>query len=100
MRFRAGYDESTDWEKIGTFGAGLVIGLALGAGAALLFAPRTGEETREILGERARRLGNDMSDRWDDLRGGVRKAARRGRRKVRRGLTRGRWAVEDVADRY
>jgi hypothetical protein len=96
----AGHDVSRDWPRIGAFGAGLALGLALGAGAALLFAPRTGEETRELLGTRARELGDGMADRWDDLRHELRRAARRGRRKMRRGVTRGRWALEDVRDRY
>lgn len=39
---------------IGTF----VIGLAIGAGLALLFAPRTGEETRRDLQRRARKVGD------------------------------------------
>ena len=39
---------------VGTF----VIGLAIGAGLALLFAPRTGEETRRDLQRRARRMGD------------------------------------------
>ncbi|HEX7941255.1 MAG TPA: YtxH domain-containing protein, partial [Gemmatimonadaceae bacterium] len=62
------YDESTDWGKIGSFGAGLAIGLLFGAGAALLMAPQSGEETRDLLERRARRLGHRAADRWDDLR--------------------------------
>lgn len=99
MRRHDSYEESTDWRQLGAFAAGIALGLALGAGAALLFAPRTGEETRELLGERARRLGGQMTDRWDDLRHDAERAVRRSRRKLRRGLTRSRWAVEDVADR-
>lgn len=43
---------------IGTF----VIGLAIGAGLALLFAPRTGEETRRDLQRRARKMGDQAQD--------------------------------------
>lgn len=43
---------------IGTFVAGLVIG----AGIALLFAPKTGEETRADLKRRARRVGDQAQD--------------------------------------
>ena len=43
---------------IGTF----VMGLAIGAGLALLFAPRTGEETRRDLQRRARKMGDQAQD--------------------------------------
>ena len=39
-------------------GAGnLLLGVLIGAGVALLFAPRTGEETRSDISRRARRAG-------------------------------------------
>ncbi|HVF39406.1 MAG TPA: YtxH domain-containing protein [Gemmatimonadaceae bacterium] len=37
-------------------------GLAVGAGIALLFAPRTGAETRRDLQQRARRVGDQAQD--------------------------------------
>ena len=39
-----------------------VMGIAIGAGLALLFAPRTGEETRRELQRRARRVGDQAQD--------------------------------------
>lgn len=39
-----------------------VVGLAIGAGLALLFAPRTGEETRRDLQRRARKMGDQAQD--------------------------------------
>jgi len=39
-----------------------VAGLAIGAGLALLFAPRTGEETRRDLQRRAKRVGSQAQD--------------------------------------
>ena len=39
-----------------------VAGIAIGAGLALLFAPRTGEETRRDLQRRARRVGDQAQD--------------------------------------
>jgi gas vesicle protein len=50
------------------------VGAAVGAAVALLFAPATGEETREYLGERARE-GRDRAS----------EAARQGRDMVNRG---------------
>lgn len=43
---------------IGSF----LLGLAVGAGVALLFAPRTGEETRRDLQRRAREVGDQAQD--------------------------------------
>lgn len=40
----------------------LVTGLLIGAGLALLFAPRTGAETRRELQRRARRVGDQAQD--------------------------------------
>jgi len=90
------YEETMEWDSIGIFGAGLAVGLALGAGLALLLAPRSGEETRELLGERSRWLTDRMAGGFDDLREGMERATRRSRRKLRRGLTKGRWMVEDM----
>jgi gas vesicle protein len=46
-------------------------GLLLGAGAALLFAPRSGEETQEEIRERARRLRTAAETKVDSVRGSV-----------------------------
>lgn len=85
---------------VGLFGAGLGIGLLLGAGIALLLAPRSGRETRQLIGSGARRVGSRVAERFDDMRDDVRSAARRGGRTVRRGMTRGRWKLEDAAERW
>ncbi len=45
--------------QIGSF----VLGALLGAGVALLFAPRSGQETQEDLKERARRLRSSAEER-------------------------------------
>jgi gas vesicle protein len=39
-----------------------VAGIAIGAGLALLFAPRTGEETRRDLQRRAKKVGTQAQD--------------------------------------
>ena len=66
-----GYHE-TDWQQVAIFGAGLALGLALGAGTALLTAPQSGEETRAALRGRAKRIGRSTSrrgrDAWAELR--------------------------------
>ena len=54
----------------GTNGMGMfLLGLAIGAGAALLFAPASGADTRRRLqheARRARRTMNDMTDAFGD----------------------------------
>lgn len=52
---------------VGTF----VTGLLIGAGIALLFAPRTGEETRRQLQQRARRMTDQAQDLVTDVRESV-----------------------------
>src|SRR4051812_24398254 len=51
-----------------TFLAGLGIGVAIGAAAALLLAPRSGAATRQALRNRGKKMGNRARDAWDDLR--------------------------------
>lgn len=55
-------------------GAGLgpfIIGLALGAGVALLLAPQSGEETRRAVARRARRAQDAAQDFVKDVSGTV-----------------------------
>jgi gas vesicle protein len=87
----------TDWQHIAIFGAGLALGLVLGAGSALLTAPQSGEETRAVLKGRVRRLKRSATrtsrDAWgelgDELRGAAqslrrRRAKRAAQRELRR----------------
>ena len=55
-------------------GAGIgsfIIGLALGAGVALLLAPQSGEETRRAVARRARRAQEAAQDFVEDVSGTV-----------------------------
>lgn len=55
-------------EKDGNNGVGmLLLGLALGAGAALLFAPASGAETRERISREARRAARRAKDVTDEI---------------------------------
>ena len=93
------YEEPIDWGRLGMFGLGIALGALLGSGTALLFAPQSGEEARAGIGRRARSMRADARDAWDDLRDELDWAARRGRRRLSRGATRGGWAAEDLLDR-
>ena len=56
----------------GSGGAGsLLLGLAVGAGLALLLAPQTGEETRRAIARRARRATEAAQDFVEDVSGTV-----------------------------
>ena len=92
-------ESGTDWGRVGVFGAGLAVGVLLGAGTALLLAPHTGLETRVRLSRGARHAGDRVTERWDDLAEAVRRGASRGQRGLKRKVTRGRWAAEDAWER-
>ena len=83
----------TDWQQVALFGVGVALGIAVGAGAALLAAPRSGAETRAVLrakvGRARRSTARRGRDAWDDLRDeirGVKRALQR--RKMRRAAER------------
>jgi gas vesicle protein len=59
--------ERNESPGIGSF----LIGLALGAGAALLLAPQSGEETRREIARRAKRAQEAAQDLVEDLSGTV-----------------------------
>ena len=93
------YSGSMEMKHAAIFGAGIALGALIGAGAALLFAPHSGEETRELISDRAQQFGSRIGDRIDDARGDPGWDMKRGRRKIRRGASRGRWAGGGLADR-
>ena len=62
------------------FAAGVAVGTLLGAGIALLLAPRSGEETRHALRRGGRRISRRGHDAWEDLRDELRRAQRRAKR--------------------
>ena len=84
----SGSHDEADWQEVALFGAGLALGVILGAGGALLTAPRTGAETRAALGARAARLRRstvrNSQNAWDDLRDEFRQAKRNRRERKRR----------------
>lgn len=63
----------------GTVMLAFVAGAVAGAAVALLFAPASGEETREYLNRKAREGRNRARDAFDRQREGVVSAIERGR---------------------
>lgn len=61
------------------FAVGLVLGALIGAGAALLLAPQSGEETRRLIRKKARRLAREAQDKYDDVKDRVRDVRTRAR---------------------
>lgn len=61
------------------FGAGLALGIAIGAGAAMLTAPQSGADTRRDIRRRAARsrqvIGRRSHDAWLDVRDEIRRTA-------------------------
>jgi gas vesicle protein len=51
-----------------SFALGLFAGAVIGAGVALLFAPKPGNETRELLGDQYRGLANRVNEATETLR--------------------------------
>ena len=49
----------------GGFWGGMLVGLAVGAGAAMLYAPKSGAETREMIKDRARQVSDRATDTFN-----------------------------------
>ncbi len=90
-------EPTTDWHQLAIFGAGLALGIAVGAGVALLTAPQAGDESRADITRYARRasrmLGRRSRSAWLDLQDELHGASdslrrRRARRAQRKSLAR------------
>ena len=90
------YVRALEWADAGVFGAGIAVGVLIGAGAALLFAPQSGSETRDDIVRGTRDFGFRATDAWEDLREELRHAATRGAKRLQRGVRRGRHSTEDL----
>jgi gas vesicle protein len=67
-------------DKFGNF----LLGLGLGVGVGLLFAPRSGEETREMLMSKADEGKDYLKRQTDDLRGSAADIVDKGRDVINR----------------
>ena len=85
-------------ERDGGVGMGtFLLGLAIGAGAALLFAPASGEETRARLQDEARRAGKRVKDMTDEFTDELTDRVERTRSAVDDSVSRAREAVTSRA---
>ncbi len=91
-------DERVYVEKGGSPVIPFLWGLALGAAAALLFAPTSGEELRGNLKDRARRLKDLAVEKAEDLEEGIGDTYQRARAKVEEEIDAARRYVGDTRD--
>ncbi|MDQ6886025.1 MAG: YtxH domain-containing protein [Gemmatimonadota bacterium] len=71
-----------------------LLGLAIGAGMALLLAPRSGQETRQEIGRRARRVKRAARDTAEEITDTVRDSYEHARRSVEDRIDAARSAIE------
>ena len=88
---------SDDHRPTLVFAAGILVGMAVGAGVALMLAPQSGADARRALRRKSRRAVHRGQDAWDELRDELRRAMRR--RRLRGGASRprdeGRSVIEE-----
>jgi len=58
--------DNSESNRIAGYLAAFAIGALIGTGVALLYAPRSGKETRELLAKKSRELKGKASDVLDD----------------------------------
>ena len=63
------------------FGIGLLAGAAIGGAIALLLAPKTGKETRQIIRDKATEVVDTAKEKTNELMGTVKDAASEANRK-------------------
>jgi gas vesicle protein len=58
--------DSNESTRVGGYLAAFAIGALVGTGAALLYAPRSGKETRELIAKKGRALKGQAAEALDD----------------------------------
>ena len=58
--------DSNESTRVGGYIAAFAIGAVIGTGIALLYAPRSGKETRELIAKKGRELKGKATDALDD----------------------------------
>lgn len=78
--------EGVDWGQVAAFAAGILLGAGIGVASALLTAPQSGWETRDMISRRASRARVRAADAWDDWGYDVRRKAKRTSRRAREAM--------------
>ena len=58
--------DNNESSRVGGYLAAFAIGALIGTGVALLYAPQSGKETRELIAKKGRELKGQASDALDD----------------------------------
>lgn len=87
-------DRRDDLNFLGALGL-LTIGAIIGAGVALLLAPKTGEETRELLRERGTDLARKAQERGSEFARRAQESMGEAQTRAQEYLGRGREVVEE-----
>jgi len=61
--------------SLGAFFIGIAVGAVLAGGAAMLFAPKSGKETRDLIKSRANQAGQMVQQRMGDIKDKARRVA-------------------------
>lgn len=69
------FTETTELDKTVMIVAGVAVGALIGAGAALLFAPASGDDTRTAIKRRVRKLTRRERGVWKSLASALEEAA-------------------------
>jgi gas vesicle protein len=70
--------------NVGAFFIGIAVGAVIGGGAALLFAPKSGRETRSLIRDKAVETGHMVKERASDIKGKASQIGRTIRSKAER----------------
>ena len=89
-------EDRDDLNFLGALGL-LAVGAVIGAGVALLLAPRTGDETREILREKGSDLAKQARERGSEWARRAQETVGEAQTRAHEYLGRGRDAVEDTS---
>ena len=81
-------------------GTALLVGAAVGAGLALLYAPRSGRETRHQLTSSAERLRERANDAYGQVSSRARETADRAREVAHDVQNKGKYVVDRARDAY
>jgi gas vesicle protein len=92
-------DDYTSGRGIST-GTALLVGAAVGAGLALLYAPRSGRETRQQLSSGANRLRDRANDAYSNVSTQARRTAERARDVASDVQSKGKYVVDRARDAY
>ncbi len=93
-------DDYTNGSRGISTGTALLIGAAVGAGLALLYAPRSGRETRNQLSAGAGRLRERANDAYGEVSSRARETATRARDVANEVQSKGKYVVDRARDAY